>query len=309
MIAPGSEDRISGSGGRVTSPKTMNRTPTARRSPAAKAFTLIEVVIAMALIALLVGGVYSVARGAFRISNEVVRSQQHSMLIQSFIELCRRNFESMPGNAQVELVSEGGGNQFLTQLILTDYPLAFTWSGVAAGSKEVIMLTEPESRGSLRVKVQYLNEEESAERRAALDPGDLGVALELLSGVRVLQWRFYDVRTEEWETEWVDANRRPSLVELNLEFYDGSDPVRSVFWIPTVANPQQVVQGAQAGAAQGNPGAGAGAGVPGGGPAALPTDPAARREALQRLREQRAAGGGGRGPGGGGRGQGPQPRR
>ncbi|CAN5248463.1 hypothetical protein BH23VER1_BH23VER1_32250 [soil metagenome] len=271
----------------------MNRKPAiGGRKPGA--FTLIEVVIAMSLIALLVGGIYAVAQGAFRVSNEVVRAQQRSMLVHSFVELCRRNFEAMPGNGQVELVSEGGAGQFLTQLIFTDYPMAFTWSGVAAGSAEVIMLTEPESRGSLRVKLQYLDPEEAEKRRAALAPGDLGTSLELLSGVRVLQWRFYDPRTEEWETEWVDASRRPTLVELNLEFYDASDPVRAVFWIPTVANPEQVVQGAQAGAAAGAPGAGAETGLDqGGGPAALPTDPEARRAALERLRQQRGGGGGG----------------
>lgn len=260
-------------------------------------FTLLEVVLAMALIALLVGGIYGVARGAVQISSKVVRNQQRSMTVHSFLELCRRNFETMPGNAKIELISEGSVGQFLTELVITDYPLAFTWTGVPAGSAEVIMKTEKETSGSIRVVLQYLNEEEAEDRENALGSRDFGVKLTLLNEVKLLQWRFWDPRTEEWEVEWVDNARRPSLVELNLEFYDAEEPLRSVFWIPTMADPEQLTQAI--------PGGGAGA-VPGVGGAGrgpqLPSDPAERRAALERLREQRqqggARGGGGGRPGG-----------
>jgi len=240
-------------------------------------FTLIEVVMAMGLIALLIGGVYAVARGALQISNKVLTNQQKSTLTHSFIELCRKNFESIPGNARVELNSDNSTGVFTTELVFTDYPLAFTWSGVPAGSAEVIMFSEKESRGSLQVKLQYLTEEEAEDRRNSIAPGNLGTGLVLLTNVKLLQWRFYDPRTEEWETEWTNNNRRPSLIELNLEFFDSIEPVRAVFWVPTMVSPEEIVR--QANSA--DPRQGSGRGGP-----ELPTDPTSRQRELDRRRSQ-----------------------
>ena len=60
-----------------------------------------------------------------------------------------------------------------------------------------------------------------------------------------MYWRFFDQNEEDWVEEWEEENRRPSLVELNVEFYSLSEGIRSVFWIPVVANPESVVRGAQ----------------------------------------------------------------
>lgn len=267
-----------------------------------RGFTLIEVVLAIALIALLVGGVYAVARGAFEVGNEVVYNQQRSMLVHSFLELARTNFEKMPGNAQIELSTDAMGNEFLSELIITGYPLAFVWSGVPAGSEEVIIRTEKESRGSVRVVAQYLTEEEAEERQGGQDAYDMGVKLTLLSGIRLLQWRFYDVRTEEWETEWEDNTRRPSLVELTLEFFDAQEPVRSVFWIPTMTNPEALTRAYQIGGTE--------SGTVGTDPT-LPNDPDRSRAQQEALRQQQGGGAGGPGRAGGaggpGRGSGPTP--
>jgi prepilin-type N-terminal cleavage/methylation domain-containing protein len=281
-----------------------------RRAPPA-GFSLIEVVLAVALISLLVGGVYAIARGAVQVSGKVVRNQQQSMNVHSFIELCRRNFEAMQGNAKVELITEGLSGSARSELVFTDYPMGFTWSGVPAGSAAVIMRTDRTSSGAYRVSLQYLDEEQNEQRQSALAPADLGVTLPLLDDIRSLQWRFWDARTEEWEEVWEDANLRPSLVELNVEFLDGDEPLRSVFWIPTMANPETLAQAGRAEAGQG--GGPGGPGGPGGGPGAggdapggdfqLPNDPEGRRRALQDMRERRQGRGGGgqqRGGGGGG---------
>ena len=182
-------------------------------------------------------------------SRKVTRAQQSAMQQYAFTELIRKNFEQMPGNATVLYPEASGTGE--SELILSNYPLAFNWPGVPAGYQEVILRTVRESRGSLRIVVQYLNQEEAEERSGLAigspTPTDLGVTLPLMDNVRALQWEFWDTRTEEWEIEWEDVGRRPSLVAVNLEQFTSGEVLRSVFWIPTVTNPQQFTNSFQAG--------------------------------------------------------------
>ena len=225
------------------------------RDTAPRGFSLFEVVIAMGLTGMLVGGVFAVGGGAVKMSRKVTRAQHTAMQQYAFTELVRKNFEQMPGNAQVLYPEAGGGE---SELILSEYPLAFNWPGVPAGYQEVILRTARESRGSLKIVLQYLNEEEAEERSSnpigTATPEDLGVSLSLMDNVRALQWEFWDTRTEEWEVQWEDPSRRPSLVALNLELFDSGEQLRSVFWIPTSANPQQFTSSFSQSAAETNQG-------------------------------------------------------
>ena len=229
-----------------------------------RGFTLVEVVVAMGLTGMLVGGVFAVGQGAVKMSRKVTRAQHTAMQQYAFTELVRKNFEQMPGNAQVLFPEAGSGE---SELILSEYPLAFDWPGVPAGYQEVILRTVRESRGSLKVVLQYLNEEEAEERESnpigTPTSIDLGVSLSLMDNVRALQWEFWDTRTEEWETQWEDTTRRPSLVALNLELFESGEQLRSVFWIPTTADPQQFANSFQQGGGQTGDAADAGPANPG----------------------------------------------
>lgn len=223
--------------------------PTSKRSRSRDraAFTLLEVTIAMALLMILIGGIFKVAGASFQVSGKVTEKGQQEMHIASFFDLMRRNFGSMPGNGKLtmELPNSLGSSGYVSEIVLKDYPLAFSWGGVAAGSEKVLIVSEKDPLGGTQVRIRYLNEEEAeAHETGALDPYD-GQGLVLISGIKSMYWRFFDPQEEDWFEEWEEEARRPSLVELNVEFYALSEPIRAVFWIPVVANPESVVRGAQ----------------------------------------------------------------
>ena len=249
----------------------MNRRPSG--------FTLVEVLLGLALIGLLAGGIFAVQRGALTVSTEVAERETKVMRVHAFCELLRRTFEQAPGNSRVNLQIYGGAGSDLTEVAFTDYPLAFNWPGVTAGSKTVIFRTE-RSTGSLGLQaaILYLDEEQSqAWQRGQFDETKVLGRLTLLDGIAFLGWRFFNDTTQEWELEWpINNTRRPSFVEMTLQFIDGYDPVRLVFWIPTMANPQTFTSGAGAGGPGATPppgtappaagGPGGRGGGPGGGP-------------------------------------------
>ncbi len=272
-------------------------------SSLSRGFTLIEVLLGLALFGILTGGIFSVQRGAMEVSKEVTERQGKTMRMHSFCELLRRNFEALPGNAKVVLLPVGGPQSGLSDVAFTDFPLAFTWPGVPAGSNSVIFRTARADSGvGLQASLIYLDEEQSADYEAdKLDERKVLAKLNLMEGILTLNWRFFNDSTQEWEEEWLRTQtQRPSFVEMTLTYLDGQDPVRLVFWIPQMVNPQTLAQGARGAGAGGAPLQGPPLGGPGGPPpgADRPTGPGGPGGPGGGPRGNRPRGGGGGGGGG-----------
>ena len=142
------------------------------------------------------------------------------------------------------------------------------WAGVEAGAKTVVLRAEREPRGSIRARVLYLTDEQAQEYDANREPSGMLASLPLIEGIKFMQWNFWDERTEEWVDAWDRqqyGNRRPSLVNLYLQFYDGSAADNITFWIPAMANPETFTRGQAGGSGRGGPNDD-GSGGPGAGP-------------------------------------------
>jgi type II secretory pathway pseudopilin PulG len=251
---------------------SIKPTSSCSRADRARAgFTLLEVTLAFALFMILIGGIFSVASASLHLSGRVTEKGQQEMHVAAFFDLLRRNFSAMPGNGKLtmELASSLGSSGYSSEIVLKDYPLAFSWGGVAAGSERVLIVSEKDPLGATQIRIRYLNEEESeAHESDGLGP-DEGQSLVLISGIKGMYWQFFDQTEEEWVEEWDEEARRPSLIELNIEFFSLSEPIRAVFWIPVVANPESIVRGAQSAPGAGGRGGGPGGGS-GGGPGSRP---------------------------------------
>jgi prepilin-type N-terminal cleavage/methylation domain-containing protein len=279
----------------------MKATLTAAR----RAFTLMEILIGLALLGMLAGGIFSVQRGALEVSRSVIESETRTLQVHAFCELLRRNFEQMPGNARVNLQYYGGAGSDLSEIAFTDYPLAFTWPGVTAGAKTVIFRTERSVGIGLQAAILYLDEEQAdAWTKSGFDETKILGRITIMDGIANLRWRFLNDQTQEYEEEWPLTNtRRPTTVEMTLQFMDGTDPVQLIFWIPTMMSPQQFTSGFN----NQNPGGPGqpGAGPPGGGPGRGEGGRPGRGEGGRPGRgEGGRPGPGGGGPGGGGPGGG-----
>jgi len=234
----------------------MNRsTRTSNHKGGRGGFTLLEITLSLAVLMMLIGGIYQVASAAFQVSGKVTEKGQQEMHIAAFFGLLRQNFGSMPGNAKIVMELENSVSDYGTEIELTDFPLAFAWGGVTAGSEKVLIVSEKDPLGGIQVRIRYLNEEEAESHDNGNLGADEGESIVLIAGIRKMWWRFYNSDPnaaptgdpeEAWMLEWEETEtKRPSLVELNIEFFSLKDPLRAVFWIPVVANPETVVRSAQ----------------------------------------------------------------
>jgi prepilin-type N-terminal cleavage/methylation domain-containing protein len=229
------------------------------RHSAKGGFTLLEMVLAMFILSLLIGAIFTIVRSVTQLANEMTMELQRDGRTHGFLDLCSRTFRSLPPEAWVRLRTKQAGGRYLSQLVLTGgaSPLSGQTGGIT------VLETEEVPDGYFRLAMRVLTPEQAV----AWEKGDaaVGIRLPLLENVATLDWKFLNMDTGEWEPLWNDkldlqsltnpqtdgvtgapvapiVSRRPSLVELKLAF-GAEPPQRHVFWVPPAAPPSPLKRG------------------------------------------------------------------
>ncbi|RPJ34912.1 MAG: prepilin-type N-terminal cleavage/methylation domain-containing protein [Verrucomicrobiaceae bacterium] len=208
-------------------------------------FTLLELVIAMGLLAIIVGMVFGIARTSLALGNTIVATQNEEMERQAFFELLSRRFSSLPGNTRLELKVEDSGAHYLSDLTLQNVPLAFTWGGQERIAKAVQLSTVRRRSGFLDIVLRYYENEilegsESTFGQSALDKEPFAEIV-LLTDVAYFEWRALDGRSLEWQYDWEIQGSLPLQLELVMAVGAKGEEIRQVFWLPPKLNPDTFI--------------------------------------------------------------------
>ncbi len=197
-----------------------------------RAFTLLEVLLSLAILTLLSVGVFAVARGSMRLGTKIVRAQAAATRVERFLDLLAREFENLPPNAKIRLEVEESARSYVSRLVIEDAPTAFRWQWAAPGYEVVVLRTIREARGSLSVGLITATRDtwESVGKEAAALPTDF--ELILLDNLEVFEWQCLNANTEEYEPVWETPSRRPLLMELYMVFFGMELPARRIFRVP-----------------------------------------------------------------------------
>ena len=225
--------------------------------PRHSGFTLLELVIAMALLSMLVGMVFSTARTSLALGNSIVETQNEEMLHQAFFELLSQRFSSLPGNTRFDLKVEDSGSHYISDLTLQNVPLSFTWGGQPRIAKAVQLSTVKRRSGYLDIVLRYydneiLKDSASTFKTSAGDEKPFAEIV-LLQDVAYFEWRVLDGRSMEWQYDWDVQGRLPLQIELTMAIGAKGEEMRQIFWVPPKQNPEVMMrQMAQGGAGGGN---------------------------------------------------------
>jgi prepilin-type N-terminal cleavage/methylation domain-containing protein len=229
--------------------------------PRKSGFTLLELVMAMAILSIIVGMVFSTARTSLALGNTIIQSQNEEMLHQAFFELLSQRFAALPGNTRFDLKVEDSGSHYVSDLTLQNVPMNFTWGGEDRIAKAVQISTVKRRSGYLDVVLKYYENEilegsESTFGSSALDKEPFAEIV-LLTDVAFFEWRVLDGRSMEWQFDWDIQGRMPLQIELTMAIGAQGEEIRQIFWVPPKQNPEvamrQMTQGgANAGSGTGN---------------------------------------------------------
>lgn len=116
-----------------------DRDERARQWKSQRAFTLLELILSVALTGMLAVAAFTLTNGAVQMGAEVGEDQQRNLEIQRCMEVFRSHLESLPGSARFELLAQDAGQGIgadtdsLSELRIYDVPEAFRVGGGLGG--------------------------------------------------------------------------------------------------------------------------------------------------------------------------------
>lgn len=224
-----------------------------------RAFSLFEIVVAMAIVGLISGTVFSILWQAGDTAAEIRELDRRDEEVDRFLSLLRESIENLPQDGTLELKPAEETTSGYPELLIGNSATAFVFGETVGSSEETVI--------SLRPSVDPRSGEASFD--LALSRGDFapedtdgsGMAmragtddflqsdedgrywLPLLTGVTAAAWNFWDEEQATWLEEWTDDSKMPPL--LAFSFTDGyrAVPLRVVFEVPEpLSNPQAAAE-------------------------------------------------------------------
>jgi prepilin-type N-terminal cleavage/methylation domain-containing protein len=203
-----------------------------RKDNRSRAFTLLEVILSMGILALLAASVYAIVSSSISASRTAMEQQASLRRLDSFLRVIREAFLNIPAQGTVSLkIAKSGGGQPEPQLILGKVQGLFGMTSLGGGT--LVLASRPRSDGTRTITMLRIppNSSDRELEAAFAAPG-----IPLLPKARKPVWSFQ--KDGDWKEEWPEGSPRPSLIRLRMEIEELPDPVEAVFWVPNVSAPQ-----------------------------------------------------------------------
>ena len=108
----------------ISNNSALSRAP---KSISSRGFTLLELVIAMTILALLSGMVFSIVRGSMKTAFDMQMIQKENDQVSRFIALCRQTFQRLPSTAIITIKTTQAGEPVMQELTISGAPETFAF--------------------------------------------------------------------------------------------------------------------------------------------------------------------------------------
>lgn len=204
-----------------------------KKTPRDAGFTLFEVIMALMILGLLSGAVYSITSAALQSSQATITEQAGCRRVEAFARVLRDAFLNLPRDARVFLkMGKSSSGAPVQEMIFAETSGTFGVASVAGGS--LILSDRPKSDGTrtfsiLRVPAKMQGND--YDRMMAEGPW-----IPILPGVEKIAWSFF--RQGKWQETWADGAGRPEAVRLSFDYRDlPGTTLDFQFWVPPLAQP------------------------------------------------------------------------
>ena len=213
-----------------------------------KGFTLIEILIAIFILATVLTTVYAAYTGTFRIVKDTRRGDNIYSMARTAMNRMAKDMESVCGYRNSFKFASGESENFMELSFLSSAHLDFDderSSGIAVISYFVVEDDGKESCILKRKDELYMDKTEEAEEDVSKAVGYI-----LCEGLQSLIYKFYDSSGEEydsWDSEYdskAQNDKLPSVVSIQMDFINPDDKDRpyrfmTKVFLPTAKNRSQ----------------------------------------------------------------------
>ncbi|MDB6072895.1 MAG: Prepilin-type N-terminal cleavage/methylation protein [Verrucomicrobiaceae bacterium] len=206
--------------------------PTARTSDVGRwerGFTLIEIIVGMALLVIVIGGVYGVANGALAVGKAMTDRRLFETRIMNFVSAWREYLETLPPETRIT-VGEKPSRKFGKGSLLFEngsVPFAWTRAVKLAPAVEFKMVRSKTVPRASDLMVIHLRK---PERATSPDEYEVLAQMPLLEGLSEFSWQFFDAEKKKWVTLWEDQPHPPLYMRLLFGFVSEPKTYEYTFW-------------------------------------------------------------------------------
>ena len=230
---------------------------------------MIEIIVGMALLIIVIGGVYGVANGALAVGKAMSDRRLFETRIMNFVSSWREYLETLPPETRITVGEKPSRKFGKGSLLFENGSVPFAWTrnvklAPAVEFKIVRSKTVPRSSDLMVVHLR------KPERATSPDEYEVLAQMPLLEGLSEFSWQFYDAEKKKWVTLWEDQPHPPLYMRLRFGFVSEPKTYEYTFWfsggnqkndaLPPSAQPVNGIA----------PGSGPGANLPGGLPVPAP---------------------------------------
>ena len=217
----------------------MKNANSLQRKSGQAGFTLFEVIMALMILGLLSGAVYSISSAALEASKSVITEQTSARRLEAFLRITREAFLNLPADANLSFrISQSSSGAPVPELVFAETSGTFGVPSLGGGS--LILAARPRADGSRTFSILRVpGEIDASAMERLVTKGDW---ISLLPGVSRVAWFFFN--GNEWVQEWPQGAGRPQLVRLQFSYDPMAETLIDVqFWIPPLAPPQLLPDG------------------------------------------------------------------
>ena len=194
------------------------------QSSCARAFTLLEVVVVLAITALVLSAVFSIAQGTLTLADDLRRAERRDARTQAFITFCEHLFSELPATAALNVTTTQANGEYLTRLELKHVSSPFNQEPDCT----VSMFTQSLPGGGMRLLI-------TSQPASNVDAITRVI---LFEDLLQCEWRVFISGPQPWVTVWQEetdskppvVHQHPRLIKLVMA-QPGTEPREPVFWI------------------------------------------------------------------------------
>jgi prepilin-type N-terminal cleavage/methylation domain-containing protein len=195
-------------------------------------FTLVEVVLAMGILALLATAVYAVTSSAIGASRAAMEQQLVLRRADAFLSVIRDALVNLPAEGSVFLeIGKSASGSPEQRFVLSKARNLFGLPSLGGGS--LVLAARPMADGSRVLTLLRLPPGLMEDQR---DKALSARGVPLLPGAISPQWSFFS--GGEWKEEWPTGSPRPQLVRLKVQLREVPDPIETLFYLPPLESAQ-----------------------------------------------------------------------